>query len=151
LRSAQAFAVRRSQIILMSAEGLSAMMIGERLMCSDQAVRNTIRAFEREGVACLTEKSHRPHTDRSAFSSETLAHLQDVLRHSPREYGYERTLWSLRMLAQVSHRLHLTAHELTLEGMRQVLKRLGLNWKQVRHHISSQDADYDLKKNNETV
>jgi hypothetical protein len=58
LRSPSAFTVRRSQILLKSYESQKPQAIGEALQCSDQTVRMAIRAFNEEGLACLTEKSH---------------------------------------------------------------------------------------------
>ena len=47
LRSADAFTLRRSQIVLASARGERAPAIARALGCSDQTVRNAIRAFDR--------------------------------------------------------------------------------------------------------
>jgi biotin operon repressor len=58
LRSSSAFVMRRCQILLSSARCKTANQIAAELHCSGQAVRNTIRAFETEGLECLIEKSH---------------------------------------------------------------------------------------------
>ena len=61
LKSSSAFTVRRCQILLKSAKGEKAQEIAHQLHCSDQAVRNTIRAYQQQGLACLQEKSHARH------------------------------------------------------------------------------------------
>ena len=50
LRSADAFTLRRCQIVLASARGERAPAIARGLGCSDQTVRNAIRAFEGGGA-----------------------------------------------------------------------------------------------------
>ncbi len=67
LHSSSGFTVRRCQILLSSAAGKTARQIGAELHCSDQSVRNAIRAFEQEGLSCLQEKSHARHNRQSAF------------------------------------------------------------------------------------
>jgi hypothetical protein len=68
LKSASGFTVRRSQMILMSAdEHLKVDEIGRRLRCAGQAVREAIHAFAQEGVACLERKSSARPDDQRAF------------------------------------------------------------------------------------
>ena len=62
LRSPQAFTLRRSQTLLLSAEGKTPRQIARQLGCSDQTVRHVIRAFESEALTCLEQKSSRPKT-----------------------------------------------------------------------------------------
>src|SRR5690348_5525435 len=83
LRSADAFTVRRCQVLLASANGQRAPAIARNLGCAVGTVHNAQRAFQREGLACLREKSSRPHSVR-AFLDERLAEaLKDLLHHSP--------------------------------------------------------------------
>src|SRR2546429_8846 len=69
LRSADAFTLRRCQIVLASARGEHAPTIAQALGCSEQTVRNAIHAFAGEGVAALVEGSSRPHTTHPAFDA----------------------------------------------------------------------------------
>src|SRR5512143_1487986 len=90
LRSASAFSVRRSQIVLMnSEEHLTARQIAARLRCSDQCVREALRAFEQESVGCLRAKSHRKQHLQSKFSPAGLERLAGLVHQSPRQYGYD--------------------------------------------------------------
>jgi transposase len=56
LGSRDALTLRRCQIILASAEGQRASEIAYHLCCAAQTVRNTIHAFEQQGLAC----EHKP-------------------------------------------------------------------------------------------
>ena len=64
LRSADAFTLRRCQILLASASGQTPPLIARNLGCTSPSVRNAIHAFHAEGLACLREKSCRPHSAR---------------------------------------------------------------------------------------
>jgi DNA-binding NarL/FixJ family response regulator len=51
LRSSHAFVLRRCQILLASARGQTARVIGETLGCDDQTVRNALHTFNTQGLA----------------------------------------------------------------------------------------------------
>src|SRR5437667_9327462 len=102
LRSSDAFVLRRSQILLASARGERAPAIAQQLGCDDQTVRNVIHGFNASGLAVLQEKSSRPHRLRTTFSDEGAQRLKDLLHRSPRDFGKERSTWTLELAAQVS-------------------------------------------------
>jgi hypothetical protein len=73
LGSGSAFTVRRSQILLMSSDDKAGVrLISQQLKISGQCVREALRAFEQEGLACLTEKSHRKHELGAKYTQEGL-------------------------------------------------------------------------------
>lgn len=147
LRSGSAFTVRRSQIGLMnSEERLTAQGIAERLRCSDQCVREALRAFEQEGLGCLQAKAHRRHHLATKFNQTGLERLSGLGHHSPRQYGYVNRLWSLAQLAEVSFKEGLSSEVVSHETVRQALKKLGIDWRRARQHISSPDPQYERKK-----
>ena len=53
LKSADAFTLRRAQILLASADGQGPAEIGRSVGCTAQAVRNALRAFAADGLGCL--------------------------------------------------------------------------------------------------
>src|SRR2546430_3106390 len=128
LRSADALTVRRCQILLASARGEHARPIGQQVGCSDQAVRNVIRAFHREGLDALTRRSSRPHTIRPAFDAAGAERLRELLHRSPRDFGKPTSIWTLLLAAQVSAAEGLTAGPVTGETVRATLGRLGVRW-----------------------
>jgi transposase len=147
LRSSSAFTVRRSQIVLMSSqERLKAAEIAARLKCSDQCVREAIRAFEAEGVASLRAKSRARHDDQQALDPAGRAWLQGVIRRSPREFGYEGSLWTLDWLAEVAVREGYTPVQVTRGTLGRTLNRLGIQWRRAKQWINSPDAQYGVKK-----
>lgn len=61
-RSANAFRVRRAQIVLASAGGQSPRPIAQLVGCSVQTVRHVIHAGKTTGQDCLLKPSNRPKT-----------------------------------------------------------------------------------------
>lgn len=150
LRSSDAFVLRRCQILLASARGERATRIACQLGCDDQTVRNVIHGFNAEGLAVLSEGSSRPHRLRTTFSEEGAERLQDLLHHSPREFGQERSTWTLELVAQISFEQGIISREVSDESVRRALKRLKTNWKRAKHWITSPDPQYLQKKTHAT-
>jgi transposase len=146
LRSADAFTLRRCQIVLASARGEHAPAIARSLGCSDQTVRNALRAFDRAGVAALREGSSRPHTLHVAFNAEAAERLRALLHRSPREFGHPTSVWTLELAAEVAFADGITATRVSDETVRATLARLGVRWRRAKHWITSPDPAYTQKK-----
>ena len=151
LRSSLAFTVRRCQILLTSAEEhLKPRGIAERLRCSDQCVRDAIRGFNREGLACLEEKSHAPHHTGAALDSVGLERLREIVHTSPRALGQEASVWTLEQLAEVCLEEGLTGELVSDETIRRSLRKLNIAWSRAKKWIQSPDEQYAAKKSAET-
>jgi transposase len=146
LRSADAFTTRRCQILLASARGQSPSQIARHLGCTSATVRNALHAFAREGLACLQEKSSRPHSARPFLDDRHREALTDLLHHSPRLVGQPTSLWTLDRVAAVCHGQGWTPRQLTGEAIRVALQRLGIRWRRAKHWITSPDPAYARKK-----
>lgn len=147
LRSSSAFTVRRCQILLMSAdEQLKPGAIGQQLHCSDQCVRDGIRAFEAEGLACLQEKSRARHSQQATFDAGGREWLKSVIRQSPRSFGYDNSLWTLPMLAELAYRAGYSERLVNPETVSRALAWEKINWKRARKRINSPDERYAGKK-----
>lgn len=151
LRSKDAFVMRRCQIILASGRGEKASEIAKNLGCSGGTVRNTINAFNREGLECLKEKSSRPKTIHEILDQGKREALRAILHETPNKYGKERSLWTLELAAEVLYERGLTPRKLTMEAIRLALKKLDVNWQRAKNWITSPDPQYALKKSNETA
>ena len=150
LRSSDSFTTRRCQILLSSASGKRSGEIVSELHCTAQTVRNAIRAFHEKGIACLSRGSNRPHHITYKIEPTVIESLKGLLHQSPRAYGKPVSFWTLELVAQVAYCEAIISEPVTSEGMRQALKRHGINWKRAKSWITSPDPDYALKKNNET-
>lgn len=146
LLSRDAFTVRRCQILLQSANGLSPAQIAHNLACTVPTVHHAIHAFAHERLDCLKPKSSRPHTARPFLDQRFAEPLKDLLHHSPRLFGKPTSLWTLHLLADVCHAKGWTPRLLTAEAIRLAVKRLGIRWKRAKQWISSPDPAYARKK-----
>ena len=147
LRAADAFTLRRCQILLASAAGGTSSTIAHQLHCGQQTVRNVVRAFNSHGLAVLTKGStvahHLPHT---AFDPPGLERLQILIKRSPRTFGNHTSIWTLELLAEVCFAEGLTARLVSGETIRATLQRLGIAWKRAKRWITSPDPHYTPKK-----
>jgi transposase len=150
LRSPNAFTLRRSQILLASKRGQRPSEIARNLGCAVQTVRNTLHAFEEDGVACLKQQSSRPKTIHAEFDQQKCEALRAVLHQSPRTYEKDTSVWTLALAAQVCEELGLTSHQVSIETIRLALSRLGVGWQRAKQWITSPDPDYARKKNGVT-
>jgi transposase len=146
LRSADAFTLRRCQILLASASGQAPALIARNLGCTAASVRNAIHAFRAEGLACLKEKSSRPKTARPLLDEVFHEPLRHLLHQSPRTFGKRRGTWTLDLLAQVLHEKGWTPRRLSIDTIRLAIRRLGVSWRRAKHWITSPDPAYARKK-----
>ena len=146
LRSADAFTLRRSQILLASAAGQPPPVIAGNLGCTSASVRNALHAFHREGLACLQAKSSRPKSARPLLDAVFDEALLALLHQSPRTLGKGRSTWTLALVADVCHERGWTPRVLSIETIRLAIQRLGVSWRRAKHWITSPDPAYTRKK-----
>jgi transposase len=146
LRSGDAFTLRRCQILLASAHGQPLRRIAANLGCAKGTVANAINAFHAVGLACLKEKSSRPHSAKPFLTADHAPALEDLLHHSPRLAGKPTSLWTLDLVAEVCSQHGWTPRVLSGEAIRQALLRLGISWQRAKHWITSPDPAYARKK-----
>lgn len=145
LRSADAFTLRRCQIVLASARGERVPAIARSVGCGEQTVRNALHAFDAQGAAALVEGSSRPHTIHAAFDADGAERLRALVHRSPREFGHPSSVWTLELAAEVAFAEGLTATRVSDETIRATLARLGIRWRRAKHWISSPDPAYAQK------
>jgi transposase len=151
LRSPEAFVLRRCQILAASSEGLRPSQIAARFGCASQTARNAIRAFDAEGLACLSKKSNRPKSSRPELDDARCERLRAILHRSPRDFGKPTSLWTPALAAEVCHEQGLTAGMVSDETIRQALLRVGVGWKRAKTWITSPDPAYLRKKGRATA
>ena len=146
LRSSDAFVLRRSQILLASADGQQVPAIASALRCDRQTVRNALHAFNQEGWAALRPGSSRPHSIQVAFGSRDAERLRALLHQSPRTFGKPTSVWTMELAAEVAFAEGITAERVTGETIRQAILRLGVRWRRAKQWITSPDPEYARKK-----
>ena len=145
-RSANAFRVRRAQIVLASAGEHSPRPIAPLVGCSVQTVRNVIHAFTTTGQDCRIKQSNRPKKAQPTLDATNRERLQHILHQSPRTFGKPTGRWTLALAAQVCWEQGVSQRCLSAETIRRALKRLGTTWKRAKDWITSPDPHYARKK-----
>jgi hypothetical protein len=146
LRSADAFILRRCQIVLAGARGHTPPHIAQHLGCNEQTVRDAIRAFNTPGLACLRRHASRPHTVQATFDPARAEALRALLHQRPRAFGQPTSLWTLALAAGVCCAQGLTACRVSGEAVRATLVRLGVRWRRAKPWITSPDPTYARQK-----
>lgn len=146
LRSQDAFCLRRCQILLASARQKHPSQIGKDLGCSAQTVRNVIRAFEANGLACLKAQSNRPKTVQATFDEAKQKQLRQLAHANPRQFGKPRSTWTLELLADVCWEQGITPNRVSRTTIETAFKDMGITWSRAKRWIVSPDEQYELKK-----
>jgi transposase len=146
LRAADAFVLRRAQILLASDQGERVSQIAARVGFSRQGVRVVIHAFEQTGLAVLERRSTRNHTFYYCFDTASAEALRVLLHKSPRNFGKETSVWTLPLVAEVAYAQGLTAWRVSDETIRATLARMGVHWMRAKHWMTSPDPAYARKK-----
>lgn len=146
LRSKDAFTLRRCQILLASARQTKPRKIATDIGCSVQTVRNTIHAFEQQGLACLKAESSRPKTTQPIFDEDKRNQLRALLHANPRQFGKPRSSWTLDLLAEVCWKQGITEKQVSRTTIEEALKAMNIHWGRAKAWIVSPDGQYELKK-----
>jgi transposase len=139
LRSADAFVLRRCQILLASARGERDPRIATYLGIDDQTVLDAVHAFNAKGLESLTKGSSRPKRTRLVVGPAQAERLRALLHRSPRDLGKPTSIWSLDLAVEVSVAEGIVPRRVSGETIRQALLRLGISWERAKHWITSPD------------
>jgi transposase len=150
-RTADAFRVRRAQIVLASARRLSPKPIAQLVGCSVPTVRNVLHAFNTRGVEGLEKPSNRPKTVEPVLDAARCERLQPRLPQSPRLYGRPTGVWTLALAAAVCYEQGITERRVSAETIRRALQRLETNGKRAKHWSTSPDPHDARKKSGATA
>lgn len=149
LRLPSAFIVRRCQILLKSAKWQTASQIAQALGCSDQTVREAIRAYHQEGLDCLREKSHARHDQEPIINEAGCARLKEIIRLSPRTFGFQTSVWTRPLLAKVLYQEGYTGQAVSPSAITTALKRVDIAWRRAKQWVRSPDPHYERRKKDE--
>jgi hypothetical protein len=99
----------------------------------------------------LTPGSSTPKRVYAAFDADSAERLRGMLHRSPREFGYESSLWTLEMAAKAAFEEGLAERRVSGETIRATLSRLlGIRWLRAKRWITSPDPLYERKKGGAT-
>jgi len=125
-------------MLLASSRGERAPKIALNLGCASQTVREAIHDFNGRGLLALQVNSSRPKRTRDAFDRKSAEAMGEMLHRSPREFGYQRSPWTLAMASEAAFEEGLTEERLSGETVRATLSRLlGVRWMRAKRWITS--------------
>ena len=75
--------------------------------------------------------------------------LKEIIRLSPRTFGYETSLWSRELLAQQLHQEGHSRHQVCPSTITVALRRVGISWRRAKKWIRSPDPAYQRRKKDE--
>jgi transposase len=142
-RTAKQFARRqRAQILLASASGMSAPQIAQVIRTDQNQVRRVIHEFNTLGMDSLRPfvGGGRP----QAIDQPTRDRVVAIALACPRFYGEPLNRWSLWRLRRYLIRRKII-HQISVEGLRQVLRHAGASWQRTRTWKTSPDPHYEAK------
>jgi transposase len=130
-------------MVLLSAEqALKAPAIAAIVRESADTVGRWLKRYLAEGLEGLKDapRSGRPSEITEAYRSKLLA----AVRQRPRSLDQPYSLWTLQRL--IDYMAEETRQRVSVETMRQLLRRNGIVLSRPQHKISSPDPDYLVKK-----
>jgi transposase len=151
LRCADAFVLRRCQILLANARGERAPRIAAYLGIDDQTVLDALHIFNAQGLTALVNGPSRPKRTRLVVGPEQAERLRALLHRSPRACGKPSSVWTLDLAADVSVAEDIVPTRVSGETIRTTLRRLGIRWERAKHWSISPDPAYERKKGGVTA
>lgn len=129
----------RARMVLLSARGFTVQQIMKVFEVVDETLYRWFDRFDEEGPEGLydRERSGRPPEIDEVAQKE----LQQLLKHSPQEVGYDFTTWTTPLL-----RSHLRAHlgiDVSEDTVRRTLHGLEFVWRRPRWKIDYKDPRYE--------
>ncbi len=135
---------RRSQMVLLSAQGMDVAQIAKVAFTSADRVREVINNFNDDGFDSLYPRyaGGRPPT----FSLPQRREIKKVALSRPVDHGLPFSTWSLTKLAEF-----LVAEgvvdDISHEGLRALLREEGVSFQVIKTWKQSNDPDFEAKKN----
>ena len=145
LRSADAFRVRRCQIVLASEYGAGVPRIRAKWGAATKAcAMSCTRSIPRGAVACLQRGSSRPHTTRGAWGAKELSGSRPCCLRVPGPSAPPVCGPGVSGRGGLCPRPYFPAGQPRSDP--HGLCRLGVSWQRAKHWITSPDPAYARKK-----
>ena len=118
--------------------------IADAVEVSIRTVEHVRERFTKRGLkASLVPKPQ----DRSGrLSKLDGGRLKELVRQSPRNFGKQRSTWTLRLIADTCSELGIADSKVSCETVRQTLSRMGVKWRRAELWMTSPDPHYAQKK-----
>jgi transposase len=139
--STDADLVRRCHAVLLFADGMPVPKVADLLRVDQSTVHRWLDRFEAGGVDALATEQRDGRPPRWDEEYEHL--LVESVRHDPRWYGLEQSVWTCPLLA--GYLAEQTGIEMSAERVRVLLHQHGIRLKLPTPVVHSRDPQYDPK------
>lgn len=136
--------VRRSLVVLASAQKMKVPEISDLYHMSCEHIRKIIHRFNEEGMASLAPQygGGRPRT----FTDEQRADIVELAQIPPNILGYPFTNWSLPKLKQAAEQKRIVK-SISIETIRVILDEADITYQHTKTWKESNDPEFAFKKN----
>lgn len=131
---------RRSLAIIYNLYGIDNKTIREFLYISRNAVKRYIYKFNESGVESLLDTHHN--TKNVLDDPKIKEMLISILHTPPREFGYNRTSWTLKLLSKA---LDNQGCYVTKNNVSKIIKKAGYRFWKAKEVLTSNDPKYREK------
>jgi transposase len=144
-RSKSATKMRRGQIIAFSAQGMRVQEIAIHLRMHVEYIRELIRRFNDDGFDAIKprRRTGRP----EVLTEEDRSVIAEIATAPPQAFGRPFNQWSLRKLQKFLVHDTKMIPPVSHTTIRSVLKKEKVSFQRTRTWKSSNDPDFDAKKN----
>lgn len=142
-RSSDTVTYRRAQIVRLSSQHRGTGEIASALNVSERTVRNTIRAFNAQGISSIPRQ--KPPGRPRALTPEQREQLVELLHQSPTAFGIESALWTAPDLARIAQEKAICG-PVHPDTVRAEVRKAGHSWKRAKRWTTSPDPAYEQKK-----
>ncbi len=134
---------RRAQMVLLSAQGMDAVVIAKVAFTSEDRVRDVIRNFNADGFSSLYPryKGGRP----PKFTLGQRREIKKIAKSKPGEHDLPFSTWSLSKLAEFLV-AEGVADDISHEGLRVLLREEGVTFQRLKTWKAGKDPDYAVNK-----
>lgn len=136
---------QRYRIVADVLKGHAVVEVADRVGCHFTVAYDWIRRFNKSGFKTF-EQVPNPRGRPPILKAEQLRELVEVALSSPAERGLPFSNWSVPKLSEYCRQRRLLP-PVTDEWVRRLLRREGLTAQRIRTWKTSQDPDFDRKKN----
>jgi len=133
---------KRSEVVLLLAEGKSALEVAKILRVSKEMVYKWAKRFLAKRINGLYRS--KPNIQKKYENESIKSALFEILHSPPAEYGINRTSWKLDDLKKC---LSEKGVSISKGYIRKMIKSAGYNWRKARIVLTSNDPEYRTKLN----
>lgn len=150
-RTEEAQRVQRAKILLLSASGMSNVMIADKLDIHRNSVVLCMRKYAASGVeSALKDDSGRGR--KAVLSDDDKTYIRNIACQKPCDLGYAQELWTVRSLHKHIQGACIRAGYPSLatiapSTVNRILNEVSIKPHKIRYYLEKRDPDFDSKMN----